>query len=60
MKVFGRSLQIFGLVLLPLAVVMEMTGSLDRETGVSDVVIMLVGGAAAFYIGRILEGYARG
>ena len=59
MKTLGRSLQIIGLVLLPLAMMMEVTGTLDRLTGVSDMVMMLIAGAAAFYIGRIVEGYAR-
>lgn len=59
MKTLGRSLQIIGLVLLPLSMIMEATGTLDRSTGVSDMVIMLIAGATAFFIGRIVEGYAR-
>ena len=59
MKTLGRSLQIIGLVLLPLAMMMEVTGTLGRSTGVSDMIIMLIVGASAFYIGRIVEGYAR-
>jgi hypothetical protein len=60
MSAIGRLLQILGLILLPLAMVMELTGALGRSFGLSDMVIMLVFGAAAFYIGRYMEGYARG
>ena len=60
MRAFGRFLQIAGLIALPLAMVMELTGGLGRPFGVSDMVIMLVFGAAAFGLGRIVEGYARG
>lgn len=58
MKALGRLLQIGGLVLLPLSMFMEVTGGLGRAFGVSDMVIMLVFGFAAFYAGRIVEGYA--
>ena len=58
MKAFGRLLQIAGLVLLPLAMFMEVTNGLGRSFHVSQMVIMLVFGAAAFYIGRIVEGHA--
>jgi hypothetical protein len=59
MRFFGRSLQMIGLVVLPLAMVLELSKLLGRGFGVSDMVIMLVAGAAAFLMGRILEGYAR-
>ena len=52
-------MQIIGLVLLPLSMMMEVTGTLHRATGVSDMIIMLIAGATVFYIGRIVEGYAR-
>jgi hypothetical protein len=60
MRFLGRSLQLFGLVILPLAMVLELSKLLGRDFGVSDMVIMLVAGAAAFLTGRIIEGYARG
>ena len=47
----------FGLVVLPLAMVLELSKLLGRDFGVSDMVIMLVAGAAAFLMGRIIEGY---
>ena len=58
MRAFGRMLQILGLVLLPLSMAMELTGSLGRGFGVSDMVIMLIFGTAAFWVGRMVEGYA--
>jgi len=57
MRFLGRSLQMFGLVVLPLAMVLELSKLLGRDFGVSDMVIMLVAGAAAFLMGRIIEGY---
>jgi hypothetical protein len=53
-------LQMAGLVLLPLSMVLELTGSLGRSFGVSQMVIMLVFGLSIFYLGRFVEGYARG
>ena len=42
MRVFGRLLQMLGLVLLPLSMVMELTNGLGRSFGVSQMVLMLV------------------
>ena len=58
MRTVGRGLQIVGLVALPAAVVLELTGGLDSSFGVSQMVIMMVFGFAAFCVGRIVEGYA--
>jgi hypothetical protein len=58
MKTLGKYLQILGLVILPAAMLMELTGVLGRK-GVSEMVIMLVFGAASFCVGRVIEGYAR-
>ena len=59
MRTVGRGLQILGLVLLPLSMLLELTGGLGRSFGLSDMVIMLGFGVAAFLTGRMLEGYAR-
>lgn len=56
MRLVGRGLQLLALVLLPLSMVLEMTGHLGRSFGLSQMVIMLVFGMCAFYLGRILEG----
>ena len=58
MKSLGRLLQIGGLILLPLAMLMELSGQLGRR-GVAELLLMLVVGAAAFALGRFIEGYAR-
>jgi hypothetical protein len=59
MKRLGRSLQILGLVLLPLSMLLELDGNLGRSFGVSDMVVMLLFGAGAFAVGWLVEGYAR-
>jgi hypothetical protein len=58
MRTLGRGLQIVGLVALPAAVILEITGGLGRSSGVNQMVIMMVFGFAAFCVGRIVEGYA--
>ncbi|MFM7073948.1 MAG: hypothetical protein ACKO38_19350 [Planctomycetota bacterium] len=58
MRTFGRLLQQGALVILPLAMLMELTDALGRDVGVSDMVIMLVFGVLAFVLGRTLEGFA--
>jgi hypothetical protein len=58
MKAVGRFLQFTGLVVLPVAMYMELSGNLGSK-GVSEMVILLVFGAAAFGVGRIVEGYGR-
>ncbi|MEC7502408.1 MAG: hypothetical protein VX970_11800 [Planctomycetota bacterium] len=58
LKSLGRLLQIGGLILLPLAMFMELSGQLGRR-GVAELLLMLVTGAAAFVLGRFIEGYAR-
>lgn len=59
MRAIGRGLQILGLVALPVGMIMEITGQLGRAGGLSQLVIVMVFGFVAFYLGRLLEGYAR-
>lgn len=59
MQILGRLLQWVGLLVLPLSMVMELTGGLGRKFGVSDMVTMLAYGIVAFALGRTLEGYGR-
>jgi hypothetical protein len=58
MRAVGRFLQFAGLAALPIGMVMEVTGGLGRAFGVSQLVILMVFGFAAFYLGRLVEGYA--
>jgi hypothetical protein len=55
---FGRVLQILGLVMLPLGIILELTGQLGRR-GVAELLLIMVFGFAAFHLGRVIEGYAR-
>ena len=50
-------MQMAAMIILPLAMLLELTGSLGRSFGVSQMVIMLVFGIAVFSCGRLLEGY---
>lgn len=59
MRSFGRALQAFALFLLPLAMFLEMSGSLGRHGGLSDMLILMGFGIACFGIGRIIEGYGQ-
>ena len=60
MKVLGKALQLVGLVLMPVAMTLELTGALGRDSGIADMLLMLAFGAAAFTLGRFVEGYAAG
>ena len=57
LRLVGRTLQIIALVVLPLSMYMQVSGGLGRSFNVSEMVIMLIFGICAFYVGRILEGY---
>lgn len=59
MRRFGRALQWIGLIILPVAMFLELTGGLTRRFGVSDMVVMLLYGTASFTIGWFMESYAR-
>jgi hypothetical protein len=56
----GKFLQVAGLVILPLAMVMQLTDGLRAPVGgftVSTMLLLMVGGVALFVLGRIVEGY---
>jgi hypothetical protein len=59
----GKLLQVVGLVILPLAMVMQLTGGIRAPAGevtVSAMLLLMVLGAALFWLGRVVEGYGRG
>jgi len=58
MRKLGRGLQILALVLLPVSMLMQVSNVLGRQLHVSEMVIMLIAGIAAFMLGRMIEGYA--
>ncbi len=51
-------MQWLGLAILPLGVVLEITGRLGRR-GVAELLLIMVFGFAVFHAGRYLEGYAQ-
>ena len=59
MRFIGRSLQLAGLALLPLSMILELSGVLGATFGTRDMLVMLIFGAGIFYLGRIVEGYSR-
>ena len=58
MKSLGKLLQVGGLVVLPVAMLMELTGMLG-DRALTQMLLMLVVGAVAFILGRLIEGYGR-
>jgi hypothetical protein len=63
MRTFGKLLQVIGLVILPVAMMMQVTSGSRASTGagfsVSTMLVMMVLGVAVFSVGRLLEGYAK-
>jgi uncharacterized protein YggT (Ycf19 family) len=62
MQTVGKLLQVAGLVLLPVAMVMQVTRGIRAPTGgvtVSAMLLMMVFGVVLFLLGRVLEGYGR-
>jgi F0F1-type ATP synthase membrane subunit a len=55
MASLGRLLQIVGLVLPPLSIILQLQGAIT----LGQMLTMLVAAVSAFWIGRIVEGYAR-
>ena len=55
----GRALQYLGLAVLPLGVVLELSDAWGRSFGVADLLKSLAFGVAAFFIGRLIEGYSQ-
>lgn len=63
MRTFGRWLQIIGLTLPPLAILLNLlpADSTGRAllSGVGQMLAVLVAALCLFWMGRIVEGYAR-
>jgi hypothetical protein len=58
MRLVGRLLQIAGLIMLPLAIVLELSKDFGVPFGLKDMLLMLVFGATLFYAGRFVGGMA--
>lgn len=62
MQTVGKLLQVAGLVILPAAMVMQLTSGIRAPTGnvtVSAMLLLMVLGVVLFLLGRIMEGYGR-
>jgi TM2 domain-containing membrane protein YozV len=62
LRSLGKFLQILALVILPVAMVIQLTREMRATTEVTNLSVMLiflVFGAVMFGLGRIIEGYAR-
>jgi hypothetical protein len=55
MASFGRLLQIVGLVVPPVSILLQLQGGIT----LGQMLMLLVAAVSAFWIGRIVEGYAR-
>ncbi len=51
----GRLLQIVGLIVPPLAIILQLQNAIS----LGQMLIMTIAAVSAFWIGRIVEGYAR-
>ncbi len=60
LRIAGRMMQLLALIALPMAMLMQLSAGFRAPTGngitVSVMLIMLVGGVALFFLGRMLEG----
>jgi len=54
MALFGRLMQIVGLVLPPLAIILQLQNAIT----LGQMLTLLVAAVSAFWIGRIVEGYS--
>jgi hypothetical protein len=62
LRSIGKFLQLLALVILPVAMVIQLTREMRATTEVTNLSVMLiflVFGAVMFGLGRIIEGYAR-
>lgn len=60
LRTLGKLLQVVGLVILPAAMVMQLTGAVRAPLGVGSVsamLVLMVFGVGVFLLGRIVEGY---
>lgn len=59
MRLLGRALQIVGMILLPAAMLLELTRILGPSFGVRHMLVTLLFGGAMFALGRLIEGYGQ-
>jgi ABC-type Mn2+/Zn2+ transport system permease subunit len=59
LRFIGQAMQVTGLLVLPLAIAMQLTNSLQRALQVSQMVFMAIFGVCMFLIGMILTNVGR-
>jgi uncharacterized membrane protein YczE len=62
LRSIGKLMQVLALLILPVAMIVELTAEMRAFTQYSNLSVMLIAlvfGVALFGLGRILEGYAR-
>ncbi|MBB76121.1 MAG: hypothetical protein CMJ75_16565 [Planctomycetaceae bacterium] len=59
LRFIGQAMQVTGLLVLPLAMAMQLTNSLQRALQVSQMVFMAIFGICMFLIGMILTNVGR-
>ena len=59
MRSLGRSMQMLGMILLPVAMLLELTRVLGDSFGVRHLLVALLFGGAMFFLGRLIEGYGQ-
>ena len=62
LRSLGKLLQLLALIILPVAMVIQLSKEMRATTEVTNLSVMLIllaFGAALFGLGRIMEGYAR-
>ena len=62
LRSFGKLMQLAGLVVLPVAMLLQLSSGMRAPTGtfsVSAMLVLMVFGAVLFLLGRYIEGYAR-
>ena len=58
MYTIGRFLQTAALALLPIAMILEITGSLG-DHGLAEMLKIMLFGIVLFYTGRVLQGHSK-
>lgn len=57
MQSLAKLMQVAGMIILPLAMYLEVTGNLPRRLPIAGMLIMMVFGFCLFQLGRYLEGF---
>ena len=62
LRFLGKFMQLAGMIVLPVAMLLQLTSGMRAPTGtfsVSAMLLLMVFGAVLFVLGRYIEGYAR-